>query len=553
MNAKFIKLLALPLLFAGGMITVSCTDYQSDIDEEARLRELGDRNMKSRADQIVTRLTTVRDSLAGVAVKLNNRIDSLARVTATDEANHAADIAAVRTQITNEVNTLNATLDAYKLYVAGVITGINTDITNLGNQLNGKITTINGDITAIQGRLGTAETNIQTLFGNISTINTNINGISGDITTLYGKIGGHDNTIAVLNTKLDSLINANNGDITIVNGRLNGLQNSVAVTNDRIDSANVAYNAQLSTLTTQLGAANSNILQLRVDLAHTDWRIDSLNTALATELSTLTTGMNTLRTDLNALTTRVANLETGLTKANARIDSLAAATLKIEKEMIQSLVFVPEYVDGGILVDGTNAITLKYHVLPAALAPAIALDKANLKFVAEQLLTRAATTAALSITAATGNATDGIITLTVTPNDQFVGGNVYAFALEYNNGFAQYRTEYTPAYVVVRPTAIALSVEGVAAGATDVPAGTTIKLNPVFTPSNTTVTDVTYESSDENVATVDADGTVHAHNNGTVTITVKTANGLTASITLNVTGGTIVVNPSSGVNQEDAQ
>ena len=553
MNAKFIKLLALPLLFAGGMITVSCTDYQSDIDEEARLRELGDRNQKSRSDQIVARLGAVRDSLAGVAVKLNNRIDSLARVTLNDETNHAADIAAVRSELANEVATLNASLNNYKTYVAGIITGINGDIQALDGRLSGQISTINGDITAIQGRLGTAEGNIQTIFGNISTINTQITGINGDITTLYGRIGGHDNAIAVVVGRLDSLINANNGDITIVNGRLNGLDNSIVVTNERIDSANTAYNAQIAQLTSQLGTTSADLTQLRVDLGHTDWRIDSLKSAMATELQTLTNGLGTLRTDLNKLDSRVSALETGLAKANNRIDSLAGVTKKIEEEMIQSFVFVPQYEDGGMAIDGTKQFTVQYHVMPAALAPAIAADMANLKFVGEKLLTRAATTAGLTINAARGNSATGIVELDVTPNDQFEGGNMYAFALEYNNGFCQFRTDYVPAFVVVRPTAIALGVVGVAAGASDVPAGTTVQLVVTFTPATTNVLDVTFESSDENVATVDADGTVHAHNNGTVVITAKTPNGQEAKVTLNITGGTIVVNPSAGVNQEDAQ
>lgn len=553
MNTKFIKLLALPLLFAGGMITVSCTDYQSDIDEEARLRELGDRTQKNRADQIVIRLTSVRDSLAQVAMNLNNRIDSLARVTLTDENNHAADIAAVRSELAAEVATLNTALNNYQQIVAGYINTINTDINNLDSRLTSQITTINGDITAIQGRLNTAETNIQTLFGNISTINGQITGIQGDITTLLGRIGGHDNSIAVINGTLDSLKNANNGQFTIVNGRLENIANSIVLTNDRIDSANAEYNRQIQQLSSQLSTANRDLLQLHTDLAHTDWRIDSLNSALATELITLTNGLSTVRTDVNNLTSRVSALETNLVKANARIDSLAGVTKKLETEMIQSLVFVPEYEDGAITVDGTNAITLQYHVMPAALAPVIAADQANLKLVGEQLKTRTATAAALTISAARGNSSTGIIEIDVTPNDQFLGNAAYAFALEYNNGYTQYRTEYSPVYVVVRPVSFVLVVDGVAAGATDVPAGTTIKLNPVFTPSYTNVTAITYTSSDENVATVDPDGTVHAHNNGTVTITAKVAGCADQVITLNVTGGTIVVNPSDGVNQEDAQ
>lgn len=553
MNKKFIKLLALPMLFAGGLITASCTDYQSDIDEEARLRELGDRNLNSRADKIVTDLTAVKTDLQNRAIALNNRIDSLARVTKADSTSLAAEIAQVRTDLAN----LNADLQAYKLTVAGLIATTNATITRKADSIGAihtaDIRRIDGDILAIQGRLNTAETNINTINGQISTIQGDIIGINGDITTLIGRVNGHDNAFVVVNAKLDSVINAKNNELIIIDGKLNGLTNSVALTNDRIDSLNNAVNPRLTAMSNQLNTAGQNISLLFNEVYNTNGRIDSLNAALATELGTLTNNLTTLRNDVNSLTTRVTTLEANMVKVNARVDSLAGKTLALETKMIQSLVFVPEFEDGAITVDGTNTTKVYYQVMPANLATAIATNVANLKFVGEQVATRAATNAAFTINGATGNNNTGIIELTITPNNNFDGAKKYAFALEYNDGFAQYRTAYAPVYVVTQPTAFALNVEGIAAGATDVPAGTTIKLVPVFTPTYTNVTDVTYTSSDENVATVDADGTVHAHNNGTVTITATTKNGLQASVTLNVTGGTIVVNPSAGVNQEDAQ
>ena len=68
------------------------------------------------------------------------------------------------------------------------------------------------------------------------------------------------------------------------------------------------------------------------------------------------------------------------------------------------------------------------------------------------------------------------------------------------------------------------------------PVGTSEKLTPVLAPVDTTRTGVVYESANENVATVDRDGTVHAVAVGTAVITARPATGedFAASITVTV-------------------
>ena len=68
------------------------------------------------------------------------------------------------------------------------------------------------------------------------------------------------------------------------------------------------------------------------------------------------------------------------------------------------------------------------------------------------------------------------------------------------------------------------------------PVGTSEKLTPVLAPADTTRTGVVYESSNEDVATVDIDGTVHAVAVGTAVITARPAMGedFAASVTVNV-------------------
>lgn len=66
--------------------------------------------------------------------------------------------------------------------------------------------------------------------------------------------------------------------------------------------------------------------------------------------------------------------------------------------------------------------------------------------------------------------------------------------------------------------------------------GATRQLNPTIEPSNATNQKVTYESDNDEVATVNASGSVTAISAGTATITVKTVDGShTDTSTVNVT------------------
>lgn len=60
------------------------------------------------------------------------------------------------------------------------------------------------------------------------------------------------------------------------------------------------------------------------------------------------------------------------------------------------------------------------------------------------------------------------------------------------------------------------------------------KLTAIITPSNATDKNVTWQSSDESIATVDSTGEVIAKKSGVVTITATTSNGKSSTITINV-------------------
>ena len=74
--------------------------------------------------------------------------------------------------------------------------------------------------------------------------------------------------------------------------------------------------------------------------------------------------------------------------------------------------------------------------------------------------------------------------------------------------------------------------------------GTSVQLKAVFEPSNTTIQEVTWSSTDTNIAEVDKDGNVTAKRNGSATINVITINGnktatCAVTVTIPVTGVTL--------------
>lgn len=80
------------------------------------------------------------------------------------------------------------------------------------------------------------------------------------------------------------------------------------------------------------------------------------------------------------------------------------------------------------------------------------------------------------------------------------------------------------------------------------PVGTSEKLTPVLAPVDTTRTGVVYESANENVATVDIDGTVHAVSVGTAVITARPAMGEDFAASITVT----VVQPAESISFEES-
>ena len=230
-------------------------------------------------------------------------------------------------------------------------------------------------------------------------------------------------------------------------------------------------------------------------------------------------------------------------------------TFKKVRDRVQSIVFIPENIDGMMTLQNGVQTTVRYRVMPEAVATALATSYAStLSFVGEEVaVTRGIASAGITINSV-ANEGNGRLALTVTPSGM-TAGQGYAFALVMNDGTSMYSTAYTSVFYAIPPVAIGIAADGILAGKGNVSVGSTVRLIALLVPTDTNMKGVQWTSSDEAVATVDANGLVTAHGNGTATITVTSTADPTVSksITVTVSDGTITLNTDDLVSQSSAE
>lgn len=213
---------------------------------------------------------------------------------------------------------------------------------------------------------------------------------------------------------------------------------------------------------------------------------------------------------------------------------------------LNSVVFQTEDGLNQITVDQPKPTTIVYEVEPKALAPTLAADISRLSFVSQH-------GAAMAITAATADATKGTLTITATPSG-FDGSKNQSLSLIYSEDSRSYQTAYTSVYVITHPTAGSLTINIPATAGGKYAVGASYQLIAVFTPAYITETDVTWSVDDTTLATISEDGVLTPIKNGTVTITCTSKDNpeVTASVTIEITGGNIPLN-EGGVSQGGAE
>jgi hypothetical protein len=222
---------------------------------------------------------------------------------------------------------------------------------------------------------------------------------------------------------------------------------------------------------------------------------------------------------------------------------------------VQSIVYIPEHTDGMMTLTEGKQTTVRYRVMPEAVATALATNYANyLAFIGEEVtVTRTASNAKLTINDVT-NEGNGRLAVKVTPSGMEASKG-YAFALVMNDGVSMYSTAYTSVFYAIPPVAIGLAAQGLVAGEGYATVGDTLQLFAIFMPTTTNMKGVVWTSSDENVATVDENGLISAKGNGTATITVTStvAPNVSISIVITVNNKTITINTDDLVSQADAE
>ena len=303
--------------------------------------------------------------------------------------------------------------------------------------------------------------------------------------------------------------------------------------------------------------------QLRINTTTLEWEVSLDNGATWTSLGVKAKGEDGAKgadgADGDAFFKSVTVGETEVTFTLA--DGVTTFTLPVMdtfkkvRDRVQSIVYIPENLDGMMTLQNGVQTTVRYRVMPEAVATALATNYAStLSFIGEEVaVTRGIASATIAIDGVV-NEGNGRLAVSITPSGM-TADKGYAFALTMNDGTSMYSTAYTSVFFAIPPVAIGIAADGILAGQGYITVGNTLQLIPLLVPTTTNMKGVEWTTSDANVATVDANGQVIARNNGTATITVtsKAAPTVSKSITITVSDGSITLNTNDLVSQSNAE
>ena len=211
--------------------------------------------------------------------------------------------------------------------INGDITAIQTDVANNGTL----IATTAGDLSALGIRVTTAESNVTTLQTDLTALNTVVDTNTGDISTNATQISSLGTTIdtanadiALLQTDLTSLtatVNTNTGDIST-----NASSISTLVTNVNTANANItALDTDLTSLTTTVNGNTGNISTNATSISALATRVTTAEadiTAAETNITSLTTTVNGNTGDITANANSISALQTSVSTAQADITNI---------------------------------------------------------------------------------------------------------------------------------------------------------------------------------------------------------------------------------------
>ena len=208
------------------------------------------------------------------------------------------------------------------------------------------------DINALDQRIAAIEKQ------NLAEVKTQLSQLSSSLNTI-------SSTLSAIQSKTGEL----EGQINTINSTISSLQTTIGtlVSTSDFNAFKTAYEADKSNLVNQLGTINSTLGTLSNQVKDAATKAD----------------LTALQTDL---LDRIGALSTKLDAMGLKLDALEAS--------IKSVVFVPEYSDGKVVVGAaSNGVELTYELQPVASAKAFAAafaeGKAAAAFAVKTLKTRA--------------------------------------------------------------------------------------------------------------------------------------------------------------------
>ena len=452
------------LTAAVAMLFASCERYDHAIsDIEDRLDKIEGTSLTT-IDQQIIAINSSIDDLKGVDAELKGNIESL-QTTAAD--------------LQSQIEATNTALAALESDLEGQITAseqkVLDELNTVKTALEGELTTINNTIATLQAKdaeLGQKIADLQKY------VDDEITAIEDRASATFSTLEQYEATQTAI-SEIRALITSTQESITALEEKLSkkiadDIATAVAGVNAdvaaKVKEVTDAYTEAIATTKTAIEAAYTKAIEDAIKASETkmeNWvngvlaegyykkaEIDGKITALATQV---TEGDEALQKEIDALETALAKAESDLTAAyikaieeaitknNGKITAEIAAAIKIAQDnlqsqiddikdrlaalegkvedlidRIQSIRFLPEYIDGKVELTSDNApVTLTFLLSPNEAAQAIATAYKNNTSVVTAFLsltqerTRAVgTPTQINVTKVTGTA-DGVLTVVV--------------------------------------------------------------------------------------------------------------------------------------------
>lgn len=424
------------------------TDLQAKIDaNKALIDGLTDElataksNIKANADAIaaaqgdIDKLEVAVETINGQIKDLDDAVKDLKdqdEVFAKDidnlktaVANNAAEIAKNKQDIANLTKKVDDHLAAYALFVEKVdakFIALDKEI----EALKAKDAEIDAAIKALQDK------DIE-LEGKINALQDAYTLLEGRVSTIEQEFADHLAAFAAVVDRVSKLEAGHDAQQILIEANqqaIKNLQDELAKTNGRVATLEAGLEQQKQALADAKKELQDNIDALDVKLSDYITKNDAAVKANADAIKKL-------NDDLTALETKLTDLINSVQDALQKQIDAIKGDLSALKGRIQSLVFVPEHVDGAAtihwaqlgntLVEGQSV--LLYQVYPAECAAAVEAEELQFVFTEELATSRANAPVLEVVNVAPVAKKEGVIAVTV--NARNLGADFYAGSVKY--------------------------------------------------------------------------------------------------------------------------